>query len=61
MEGDSEIITELENFNLLVLDDMYLNILNTIKNSNFKKEEIVQVCDVYYPEYTTPTTNNSIS
>jgi hypothetical protein len=58
MQVDSELINDFENFNLL--NEMYMNIINTIKNSNGKREEIFPVYEAFHQEFMTPTTNNSV-
>lgn len=59
MQGDGELITELESFN--VLNEMYNDIINTIKNANGKKEEVFPIYEAFHQEFMTPTTNNSAS
>lgn len=57
MHTDSEINIQDEALN--VLNDMYVNILNTIKNGNNKKEEIPNGMEIYSNEFMTPPSNNS--
>jgi hypothetical protein len=57
MHTDSEINIQDEALN--VLNDMYVNILNTIKNGNNKKEEITNGMEIYSNEFMTPPSNNS--
>jgi hypothetical protein len=59
MQTESDINIQFEGLNLL--NDMYMNIINTIKDGNYKKEEIPNVFEIYPNEFMTPPTNNSRS